>query len=106
MHTTLHGAIVGRIVMRRMFVLTSSKLPAEFIPPYAGFGHRGEHQLGIFDGWKARRRKAFVDRAEELAGSLQMEIYKHAEARLAARHGDELAGKVAAAIANYVCRCM
>ena len=33
-----------------------------------------------------------------------MEIYKCAKVRLATRHGDELASKIAAAIANYVCR--
>jgi|SRR5450759_3267320 len=60
--------------------------------------------MGIFTAWKTRQRKAFVDRAEDLAGSLQMEIYKHAEAALATRHDEKLAGKIAAGIANYVCR--
>jgi hypothetical protein len=60
--------------------------------------------MGIFTAWKDRQRKAFVDRAEDLAGSLQMEIYKHAKATLATQHDEKLAGEIAAGIANYVCR--
>lgn len=60
--------------------------------------------MGIFAAWKARQRNAFVDRAEDLTGSLQLEIYKHAEAALATRYDEELAGKIAAGITNFVCR--
>ena len=60
--------------------------------------------MGIFTGWKLRKQKAFVARAEDLAGSIQVEIYKHAEAVLLSRLGGELAGGVAASIANHVCR--
>jgi hypothetical protein len=60
--------------------------------------------MGIFTSWKDRQRNAFVDRAEDLAGSLQMEIYKYAKVSLATRHDEKLAGEIAAGIANYVCR--
>lgn len=50
------------------------------------------------------KRKAFVERAENLAGSLQMEVYTHAHTAFVARHGDARAGKIAAGIANFVCR--
>jgi hypothetical protein len=60
--------------------------------------------MGIFTAWNSRKRKAFVERAEELAGSIQLEIYKHVKATLVGQYGEELAGKVAGCIANYVCR--
>lgn len=60
--------------------------------------------MGIFDAWKNRQRKAFVERAEGLAGSIQMEIAKHAYGMLVDRHGDERAYEIAAGITNYVCR--
>ena len=63
-----------------------------------------KHRMGIGSFWRNRQRKAFVQRAEGLAGSIQLEIYKHAKAALTAQYGVELAGKVAAGIANFVCR--
>jgi len=60
--------------------------------------------MGLFKLWKRRRRKAFVDKAEALAGSIQMEMYKRSEVALSGRLGNETAGKIASAIANYVFR--
>ena len=60
--------------------------------------------MGILNFWRNRQRKAFVQRAEGLAGSIQLEIYKHARTALTAQYVDEVAGGVAAGIANFVCR--
>ena len=60
--------------------------------------------MGLFGRSKEEKEKAFVERAEELAGSLQAELYSSCKRALLARLPDDVAGRVAAAIANYVCR--
>ena len=63
--------------------------------------------MAILDFWKTRRerrRKAFVQQAEDFAGSIQLEIVKHAAATLATRYGNEVAMTIAAGVSNFVCR--
>ena len=60
--------------------------------------------MGLFGWSKQKKEAAFVERAEQLAGSLQAELYRSCKQVLVARLPDETAGNVAAAIANYVCR--
>jgi ABC-type amino acid transport substrate-binding protein len=60
--------------------------------------------MGFFGRSKQDTEKTFVDRAEQIAGSLQTELYSSCHRILLNRLPSELAGKVSAAIANHVCR--
>jgi hypothetical protein len=60
--------------------------------------------MGLFGRSREQKRKDFVKRAEDMAGSLQIELYRSSANVLAARVGAERAGRLAAAIANFVCR--
>src|SRR5947207_512210 len=51
-----------------------------------------------------RKREKFVRRAEDLAGACQSEFYKTMRAELCAAYAEEIAGKISAALANYVFR--
>ena len=60
--------------------------------------------MGLFGRSREQKRKDFVKRAEDIAGSFQVELYRASENALAGRVGAERAGRLAAAIANFVCR--
>lgn len=60
--------------------------------------------MGIFGTSKQFEQRKFVERAEAIAGSFQLELYSSCERASLARLPADLAGKVAAALANYVCR--
>jgi hypothetical protein len=49
-------------------------------------------------------REKFVDRAEDLGGSIQLEFYKSVCEIVKGRHEERLTPKLATAMANYVFR--
>jgi hypothetical protein len=59
--------------------------------------------MGMFGG-EERKRRAFVQKVEDLAGSLQMEFYKSSVSFLEKKYDHGTAGKISAAMANYVFR--
>ena len=59
--------------------------------------------MGLFGG-KERKRQAFVQKAEDLAGSLQMEFYKSSVSYLEKKYDHDTAVKISAALANFVFR--
>ena len=59
--------------------------------------------MGLFGG-KERKRQAFVQKVEDLAGSLQMEFVKSSVSFLEKKYDHGIAVKISAALANYVFR--
>jgi hypothetical protein len=50
------------------------------------------------------RKARFIKRAEDIGGSLQLELYRSARSFLSPRHDDKTANGIAAALGNYVFR--
>ena len=59
-------------------------------------------------GWLSRRkdrnRQQFVQRAEDMAGAAQFELFKSCSEFLDSKYDPEIAAKISAALANYVFR--
>jgi hypothetical protein len=60
--------------------------------------------VGLFRGSKERKRQAFIQKIEDLAGSAQFEFYKSCVSYLEKKYDHDTAVKISAALANYVFR--
>jgi hypothetical protein len=55
--------------------------------------------------WSQKAKTArFIERAEDIGGSLQLELYRSAKSFLSLRYDDKTAGRIASALGNYVFR--
>jgi hypothetical protein len=67
-----------------------------------GLYYRLIREAGIFDFFKKSKAAARRDKIESLADSCQFELYKTAKTALQQKYNDEIAGKVAAGVANNI----